>query len=78
MTSSRHWNAGGHALNIETAAYALLAQVKMNRLKYAGPIVIWLTEQKNSGGGFQSTTVSISHVNQNYLNNVDGKAGVEI
>nr|BAJ05269.1 complement component C3 precursor [Diadumene lineata] len=55
-TVSRHWNAGGHALNIETAAYALLAQMVMNRLKYGGPIVTWLTEQRNSGGGFKSTT----------------------
>nr|BAH22724.1 complement component C3 precursor [Nematostella vectensis] len=56
IKSTRHWNAGGHALNIETASYALLAQMALNKLKYAGPIVVWLTEQKNSGGGFKSTT----------------------
>ena len=54
----RHWNAGRIALNIETSAYALLTQILMGRVKYAGPIVSWLTAQRNGQGGFSSTQVS--------------------
>lgn len=53
--NTRHWNVGGDALNVETAGYALLAQLYLGRLKHGGPIVKWLTEQRNSGGGFIST-----------------------
>jgi hypothetical protein len=45
-------------MKVATAGYALLAQASMNRLKYAGPIVVWLTKQRSFGGGFVSTTVS--------------------
>ena len=54
---TRHWNAGGRALNIETAGYALLTQMVLGRQRYAGPIVSWLTEQRNTKGGFHSTQV---------------------
>ena len=40
---------------METAGYALLAQLHLGRLKYGGPIVKWLTEQRNAQGGFIST-----------------------
>lgn len=56
----RHWDAGGIALSIETSAYALLTQVLMGRVKYAGPIVRWLTTQRNAAGGFSSTQVRAS------------------
>lgn len=52
---TRHWNAGARALNIETAGYALLTQMAIGRQRYAGPIVSWLTEQRNTKGGFHST-----------------------
>ena len=44
---------------METTAYALLAQMAVGRLKLAGPIVTWLTNQKDPLGGFVSTQVSV-------------------
>ena len=44
-------------MNVETAAYALLAQMVIGRLKFAGPIVTWLTSKKTAQGGFISTQV---------------------
>lgn len=55
---SRYWNAGGNALNVETAGYALLTQVILGRSGYAGPIVTYLTNQRQGGVGFVSTQVS--------------------
>ncbi|XP_032872066.1 complement C4-like [Amblyraja radiata] len=43
------------AVEVEATAYALLAAVTMEDLQYANAIVRWLTEQRNYGGGFQST-----------------------
>ena len=57
--SSRFWDAGNDALNVETTAYALLAQMAVGRLKLAGPIVTWLTNQRDPQGGFVSTQVRI-------------------
>ena len=54
---SRHWNAGGNALNVETAGYALLTQMILGRSGYAGPIVTYLTNQRQGGVGFVSTQV---------------------
>ncbi|RMX57629.1 hypothetical protein pdam_00015728 [Pocillopora damicornis] len=53
--STRYWDAGNQALNVETTAYALLAQMAVGRLKLAGPIVTWLTSQRDPQGGFAST-----------------------
>ncbi|XP_031570486.1 A.superbus venom factor 1-like [Actinia tenebrosa] len=53
--NTRHWDIGGPALNVETAGYALLSQLHLGRLKHGGPIVKWLTEQRNAEGGFVST-----------------------
>ena len=58
MKKTRHWNAGGNALNVETAGYALLTQVILGRITYAGPIVTYLTNQRSSGVRFVSTQVS--------------------
>ena len=44
---------------METNAYALLAQMAVGRLKLAGPIVTWLTNQRDPLGGFVSTQVSV-------------------
>lgn len=57
-TSTRYWETYWKARNVKIAGYALLAQVEMDRLEYAGPIVIWLTKQRSYGGGFVSTKVS--------------------
>ena len=54
---SRHWNAGGNALNVETAGYALLTQMILGRNGYAGPIVTYMTNQRQGGVGFVSTQV---------------------
>ena len=42
---TRYWNAGGNALNVETAGYALLAQLQLGRTGYAGPIVTYMTSK---------------------------------
>ncbi|KAL9988937.1 hypothetical protein ACROYT_G003433 [Oculina patagonica] len=52
---SRYWNAGGNALNVETAGYALLTRMILGRTGYAGPIVTYLTSQRKGGIGFVST-----------------------
>ena len=57
VRKSRHWNAGDNALNVETAGYALLTQVILRNTGYAGPIVTYLTNQRNGGIGFVSTQV---------------------
>ena len=54
---SRYWNAGGNALNVETAGYALLTQIILGRTDYARPIVTYLTSQRKGGVGFVSTQV---------------------
>ncbi|XP_068695726.1 LOW QUALITY PROTEIN: venom factor-like [Montipora foliosa] len=53
--ATRHWDVGNKALSVETTAYALLAQMALGRLKFAGPIVTWLTSQRDPQGGFVST-----------------------
>ncbi|KAK2565842.1 C3 and PZP-like alpha-2-macroglobulin domain-containing protein 8 [Acropora cervicornis] len=53
--ATRHWDAGDTALSVETTAYALLAQMALGRLKSAGPIVTWLSSQRDPQGGFVST-----------------------
>ena len=57
VKKSRYWNAGGEALNIETAGYALMAQIILGRTGYAGPIVTYLTNKRRGGVGFSSSQV---------------------
>ncbi|XP_019632208.1 PREDICTED: ophiophagus venom factor-like [Branchiostoma belcheri] len=70
-TNSRYWEAdasslgGGQqpywytrkpsAIAVETTAYALLTQMHIGDVQYSNPIVVWLTQQRNSAGGFVST-----------------------
>ena len=61
---SRHWIAGGNALNVETAGYALLTQIQLGRTGYAGPIVTYLTNQRKGGIGFVSTQVFLNQSKQ--------------
>ena len=42
---------------METAGYVLLTQVILGRTGYAGPIVTYLTNQRQGGFGFVSTQV---------------------
>ena len=58
---------------METTAYALLAQMALGRLKSAGPIVTWLSSQRDPQGGFVSTQVRAI---QNCLLGVVGELGV--
>ena len=60
--NTRYWDdaQGGNAIDVETTSYALLTQMALQRRGYAGPIVVWLTEQRKGGGGFISTQVSES------------------
>ncbi|XP_067865826.1 complement C4-A-like [Heterodontus francisci] len=43
------------AITVETTSYALLQALLIEDIDYATPIVKWLTEQQNYGGGFRST-----------------------
>eukprot|EP00057_Strongylocentrotus_purpuratus_P007516 XP_011661990.1 PREDICTED: complement C3 isoform X1 [Strongylocentrotus purpuratus] len=47
------------AIAIETTAYALLAQLELGDITYAGSIALWLSEQQNYEGGFISTQDSV-------------------
>ncbi|KAK2880874.1 hypothetical protein Q8A67_018142 [Cirrhinus molitorella] len=58
------WNAKGgrgkstgkaHAESVETTAYALLSALSLGDKENAKLAANWLTEQRKSGGGFQST-----------------------
>ena len=44
-------------IEIETAAYAVLAQIKNSDSTYADPVVNWLLTQGNQRGAFSSTQV---------------------
>ena len=67
MKQSRYWNAGGNALNVETAGYALLTQIQLGRTGYAGPIVTYITNKRKGGFGFVSTQVcNCSHCIHNW------------
>jgi len=46
---------GGPALQVESTAYTLLTMAALNKLDDAGPVVVWLTEHRNSRGSFYST-----------------------
>ncbi|CAH1241049.1 C3 [Branchiostoma lanceolatum] len=70
-TNSRYWEADASsiadgqqpywytrkpsAIAVETTAYALLTQMHLGDVQYSNPIVVWLTLQRNSAGGFVST-----------------------
>ncbi|KAL5005778.1 hypothetical protein ScPMuIL_016936 [Solemya velum] len=43
------------ALDVETTAYALLAQLELNEIQYSSSIVEWLLKMRSSGGAFVST-----------------------
>ena len=53
----RYWKENGAALTVEATAYALLAQLKLKEVEFSGPVVIWLTEERNARGSFHSTQV---------------------
>ena len=46
-------------MEIETAAYTLLALVEAGRLQQAGGVASWLTSQHRSNGRFIATQVSL-------------------
>lgn len=70
-TGTRHWGTDASSLNhgsrpywyqrrpsaisVETTGYALLAQLALGEISYSHPIVKWLSQQQNYGGGFVST-----------------------
>ena len=45
------------AIEIETAAYALLTQLRLDDVDYANPIVKWLLSQRQANGAYISTQV---------------------
>ena len=47
------------SLEVETAGYALLAQLTLGDLDYSGAIVTWLVAQRTKHGAFISTQVRI-------------------
>ena len=54
---------------METAGYVLLTQVILGRTGYAGPIVTYLTNQRQGGVGFVSTQVW-NYCHKNSLDNL--------
>ncbi|KAM6909677.1 complement C4-B [Xenentodon cancila] len=54
-----HASNVGHAVAIETTAYALLAAVEVEDLEWAEKIACWLNSQENFFGGFKSTQDTI-------------------
>ena len=68
--NQRHWPARlkgvklkhrltASAVEIETAAYALLTQLKLGNLGDSHAIVIWLIAQRKGKGAFRSTQVGL-------------------
>ncbi|PFX26602.1 cobra venom factor-like [Stylophora pistillata] len=55
VKKTRHWNSGGNALDVETAGYGLMTQLLLGRTSSAGPIVTYITSQRQGGVGFVST-----------------------
>lgn len=47
-------------MDVETAGYALMTQVLLGRTGYAGPIVTYMTSQRQGGVGFVSTQVCLT------------------
>ena len=47
-------------MDVETAGYALMTQVLLGRTAYAGPIVTYMTSQRQGGVGFVSTQVCLT------------------
>ncbi|CAL8328656.1 unnamed protein product [Lota lota] len=57
---SDHWPVpSGHLFTLEATAYALLALVKAKEFEDAAPIVKWLSTQRSTNRGFQSTQSKI-------------------
>eukprot|EP00794_Sanderia_malayensis_P016274 gene16274-17915_t len=46
---------GGPALCVEATSYALLTMMSLKETDAAGPLVVWLTKQRNAKGSFYST-----------------------
>lgn len=54
-----HWpDSQNHLFTLEATGYALLALVKLNRMKEAEEPFRWLNSQRRRGGGFGSTQVN--------------------
>ncbi|XP_072176542.1 complement C3-like [Diadema setosum] len=55
-----HWyRVRPTAIAVETTAYALLTQLALREITYAGSVALWLSEQQNYQGGFVSTQDSV-------------------
>nr|XP_014347018.1 PREDICTED: complement C4-like [Latimeria chalumnae] len=64
------------AISVETTAYGLLHALLKNDISYANPIVRWLTEQQNYGGGFystQDTVVALEALSQYQIKTFGGE-----
>ena len=53
------------ASEIETAAFAVLTYINRRDLSSAFPVVKWLSQHRNSHGGFFSTQVQFLKPNKN-------------
>ncbi|XP_067935245.1 CD109 antigen-like [Watersipora subatra] len=49
------WQGSGPSASVEMTSYALLTYVKRNDLAMAKGVALWLTETRNSAGGYHST-----------------------
>lgn len=54
-----YWEHKNKPLMVETAAYAVMAYVKIGQHLKAWPIVNWMMSNRNFGGGFYSTTDTV-------------------
>eukprot|EP00794_Sanderia_malayensis_P016290 gene16290-17928_t len=50
---------GGPALCVEATSYALLTMMSLKETDAAGPLVVWLTKQRNAKGSFYSTQIKV-------------------
>lgn len=55
----RYWERKSISESVETAAYALLTQLRLNDLSSSLSIVNWMNTQRLDGGGFQSSQTTV-------------------
>ncbi len=72
--SKKFWTGANNdyyqSIQVETAAWALLAYLASKRNAEAFPIASWLMEQQNSNGGFYTTTVCLKFYHNKHFKNI--------
>lgn len=57
--STMYWDNGSPSVQVETAAYAIMAYVEVGEAYKAMPIVNWLVSQRQASGGFYATADTV-------------------